>query len=234
MAILAAVFFVGFAALGTWQLQRRIWKLDLVSRVQQRVNAAPVPAPPDQYPVSREADEYRHVYVTGVLMHPQQTLVQAVTDLGAGFWVLTPLRRDDGSIVFINRGFVLPDLRGRVVAEPAGKTTLTGLLRINEPGGAFLRHNDPAADRWYSRDVQAMATARQLTNVAPYFIDAESSGQPLAPGVPVGGLTAIRFHNSHLVYAFTWYTLAAMVAAGVILGIRQERRARSAASAAAT
>jgi surfeit locus 1 family protein len=54
-------------------------------------------------------------------------------------------------------------------------STIGGLLRISEPHGGFLRSNDPAADRWFSRDVQAIATARGLANVAPYFIDAEAA-----------------------------------------------------------
>jgi surfeit locus 1 family protein len=43
--------------------------------------------------------------------------------------------------------------------------------------------------------------------------------------IPVGGLTVITFHNSHLVYAITWYTLALMVAGGIWLGVRSETRA---------
>ena len=31
----------------------------------------------------------------------------------------------------------------------------------------------PAGNRWYSRDVAAIATTRGLTDVAPYFVDAE-------------------------------------------------------------
>ncbi len=37
---------------------------------------------------------------------------------------------------------------------------MTGLLRLSEPKGAFLRSNDPKDDRWYSRDVAAIAAAR--------------------------------------------------------------------------
>jgi surfeit locus 1 family protein len=36
----------------------------------------------------------------------------------------------------------------------------------------------------------------------------------------------IAFHNNHLVYAITWYTLALMVAGGAWLAVREERRAR--------
>ena len=39
-----------------------------------------------------------------------ETLVQAVTEHGAGFWVLTPLRTGQG-IIFVNRGFVPTDRR---------------------------------------------------------------------------------------------------------------------------
>jgi surfeit locus 1 family protein len=147
---------------------------------------------------------------------------------------------------------------------------------MTEPRGAFLRHNDAAANHWYSRDVQAIAAARGLTHVAPYFIDAEAARpSDVAPGatsdaraasapdatsaadatadanaalavtedpcrphsttanavahaacaaVPVAGLTVIAFHNSHLVYAITWYTLALMVAGAIWLGIRSEPR----------
>jgi surfeit locus 1 family protein len=34
-----------FAALGTWQVQRREWKHALIARVEHRVHAAPVAAP---------------------------------------------------------------------------------------------------------------------------------------------------------------------------------------------
>jgi surfeit locus 1 family protein len=165
-------------ALGTWQLKRRVWKLDLIARVEQRVHAPPIAAPgPAQWPqVTAATDEYRHVTLAGAFVDQSQTLVQAVTDLGAGYWVLTPLRSPDGSTVLVNRGFVPEDARDHV--RPGGAddhlAVVNGLLRMTEPGGGFLRHNDPGTDHWYSRDVEAIARARGLTNVAPYFVDADA------------------------------------------------------------
>ena len=46
VAALLLVLFLTFVALGTWQIQRRAWKLDLIERVEQRVGAPPVPLPP--------------------------------------------------------------------------------------------------------------------------------------------------------------------------------------------
>ncbi|KLN53863.1 SURF1 family protein [Variovorax paradoxus] len=218
LAVCAALAFAGFFALGTWQVERRAWKLDLIARVEQRVHAPASEAPGrDRWPqVNAAADEYRHLRIAGAFLHDKETLVQASTRLGAGFWVLTPLQAADGSVVLVNRGFVPPEARDRATrpaTDPQGDTTVTGLLRITEPKGGFLRRNEPAAERWFSRDVQAIAAARGLHNVAPYFVDAEAAPSPpgASPAWPAGGLTVIAFPNSHLVYAITWYGLALMV-----------------------
>ena len=211
IAALALLLFALFVGLGSWQVQRLGWKLALIDRVEQRVGAPATSAPGPEHwsQVNAADDEYRHVQVTGTWLDEAETLVQASTTLGAGFWVLTPLRQADGSVVLVNRGFVPPER----TAHNAGGTapaTITGLLRITEPGGGFLRSNDPSANRWYSRDVQAIAAARGLPKTAPYFVDADAG--PRSDTSPVGGLTVISFHNNHLVYAITWYTLALMTA----------------------
>jgi surfeit locus 1 family protein len=233
MSVGALFFFATFVALGTWQVQRRSWKLDLIARVNKRVHAPATPAPPAAQwaDVTAENSEYRHVRASGTFLNDSETLVQATTELGAGFWVVTPLRQADGTIVLVNRGFVPPEHRERSAhgaSEPTIPATVTGLLRITEPGGGFLRHNDPAANRWYSRDVRAIAAARGLNRVAPYFIDADAASSADLPGaaLPVGGLTIIAFHNSHLTYVITWYTLALMVVGGMWIAIREDRRLR--------
>ena len=208
-----------FLALGAWQVQRLFWKLDLIARVESRVTADPAPAPErGQWPgITPEKDEYRRVTATGLSQHESTVLVQAVTERGAGFWVLTPLRLPDETTVIINRGFVPADRRDRAdrlgSELAAGPVAVTGLLRLSEPGGGFLRANDPANDRWFSRDIAAIAAAKGLADVAPYFIDADATPNP--GGLPVGGMTVIAFRNSHLVYALTWFALAAMSAAAV-------------------
>ncbi|MDQ0468603.1 SURF1 family protein [Labrys wisconsinensis] len=222
LGLSAALVFAGLTALGVWQLQRRVWKLDLIAQVDQRVHAAPVDTPgPAAWPaIDAARDGYRRVRAQGVFQGERAAWVQAATALGSGYWLLVPLRTDQGFTVLVNRGFV-PDRR--TVAGPA-RAEVTGLLRLTEPGGGFLRSNDPAADRWYSRDVAAIAQARGLTDVAPYFIDADAV--PGNAGGPVGGLTVVSFPNNHLVYALTWFALAAMVAGGAAYVAREEWRAR--------
>ena len=219
LAIAALLGIAGLLALGVWQIERLSWKLALIDRVEQRIHAVSEPMPPmASWPlINASHDEYRRVTVTGRFMHDRETLVKAVTDEGAGFWVLTPLETADGTMVLINRGFVPPERRekaARQAGNPAAPVAITGLLRLTEPKGGFLCANDPAGNRWYSRDVEAIAAARGLPRVAPFFIDADATPNP--GGYPQGGLTVVTFHNNHLIYALTWFGLALMLAAALL------------------
>ena len=219
MCLLAALF---FAALGLWQLERRTWKLDLIARVDHRLGAPAVALPPArQWPaIKGAATEYLRVRAHGRFRHDAETLVDALTERGPGYWVVTPLRTGEGTIL-INRGFVPPDRASpptRRAGQPSGEVTVTGLVRLTEPGGRFLRANAPSQDRWFSRDVEAIARARGLGPVAPFFIDADATSNP--GGLPVGGLTVVRFRNTHLIYALTWFALAVLSIAGLVLAGR--------------
>lgn len=208
-----------FTALGVWQVERRSWKLDLIARVDKRIHAAPV-APPSAMAwasLPARSVEYRRVATTGMFLHDKETLVDALTERGPGWWVVTPLRTADG-IILVNRGFVPPDRATpsrRATGQVAGSVRIEGLLRLTEPGGRVLRPNRPSENRWFSRDVAAIARARRLGRVAPYFIDAGPAPNP--GGLPLGGMTVVQFRNMHLVYALTWFGLAAMSLTGLVL-----------------
>lgn len=222
-AALAAAFFC-FVALGTWQLQRMAWKDALIARVDTRVQADPVdpPARARWASITAEEDEYRHVHLRGTWLDVAPARTQAVTGLGAGWWQLSPLETTSGDIVLINRGFVPT---GADVAPPIpGPAEVTGLLRLPEVGGGFLRENDAAADRWHSRDVAAIAASRGLPagRVAPYFIDA--AHDPSRAGWPRGGMTVVKFRDHHLQYALTWFAMAVLtLVAGACLFVLERR-----------
>lgn len=239
--VLLAAACVAFIALGVWQVERQAWKQGLIARVEHQVQAVPsaVPGASSWAGINRQADEYRRVRVRGEFAHDRETLVAATTALGSGYWVLTPLRTEQGFWLLVNRGFVPPDARERAARradEPAGVQEVIGLLRLSEPGGRLWQHNDPAAGRWYSRDVAAIASARELATstpgvpVAPYFVDAVA--QPgAAPAWPRAGLTVLHFSNNHRVYAATWFALAAMAAVAIGYLVVDERRLRRLAQA---
>ncbi|AOH83672.1 Surfeit locus 1 family protein [Sphingomonas panacis] len=221
----AALLFAALIALGIWQVERRAWKHALIAQVDARLHAAPVAPPgPAEWPRVTAQDAYRRVALTGTYLPGRETFVKAVTERGPGYWALSPLVTDRGFVVLVNRGFV-----ARAAAPvPPGPVRVAGLLRLSEPGGAFLRKNDPAGNHWFSRDVAAIAQARHLNRIAPYFVDADAASSP--PGGPVGGLTVVAFSDNHWIYALTWFGLALLVVIGVGIVAREERRVRRAAA----
>nr|WP_314542866.1 SURF1 family protein [uncultured Massilia sp.] len=246
LAVLALLLIVLFAGLGTWQVFRLQWKLDLIARVDARVHAVPV-APPSAAGwagINAADDEYRRLELNGTYLYDLTTPVQALTEQGSGYWLITPMCTTDGTIILVNRGFIPADLGAptryaplaangdpcaAVLARHEPTVRVVGLLRISERGGSFARANDPANNRWYSRDVAAIAATRKLgetgKTIAPYFVDAEAAQNPAgSPDRPTGGLTVVSFHNSHLVYALTWYALALMVVFGWWRVARSPRR----------
>lgn len=230
--IAALLTFAGFIVLGNWQIRRLSWKLHLITEVRSRVNAPAVPAlGPAQWPeIDAGHEQYLHVRVSGRFLNQDEILVRGTSRLGYGYWVMTPLRTARGFIVLINRGYIPSSLPStpefRSMRRPEDVVTITGLLRLTEPHGGFLRPNRPQKHQWYSRDVADMTTALglPLKNVAPYFIDA--AAQTDAHGWPVSGMTVIHFPNNHLGYAITWYVLAAMTLVGAAIGARHEWRSR--------
>ncbi|MEM6477765.1 MAG: SURF1 family protein [Pseudomonadota bacterium] len=216
---LAFVIFVTMIGLGNWQIRRLAWKVDLIEAVEARAFAEEVPAP--RGPVTESDDEYMRVEITGRFLYDATRRVKAVTDLGLGNWLLTPLDTGD-RFVWVNRGFIPQNFTG-VLEEPGGPLRVTGLLRITEPVGTLLERNDPANERWVARDV-AVLSERAGLKAEAYFIDADHLGPPGA--FPRGGLTILTFRNTHLSYALTWYAMALLFAGAMAWVIRDRALAR--------
>ena len=246
LTVVGIALFFGFLALGTWQVQRRAWKLDLMERVEQRLHTAPTslaqldPAGSSESPDALRNHEYQPVFAEGRWLADKTVFTQALTTLGAGFWVITPLETTDGTQVLVNRGFVPEKQRAEVQALPSPDATVRveGLLRMTEPAGGFLRKNDPANGKWYSRDVTEIGKALGLARTQPVFIDQGipsnanvNADTPLPANAmqgpwPKAGMTVVKFHNSHSVYIATWFGLALMVLVAAYFVVRHERRAK--------
>jgi surfeit locus 1 family protein len=195
--------------LGSWQIERLFWKRELIAERQVAVTAAPVAAP-GSLPEARGM-EFRHVTDEGVFLHDKEIFLGATSEAGRnGYQVLTPLREAGGRIVFVNRGFIPAELKEpakRAEGEIADMVRVQGLLRLPTGKPAwFLPDNRPDLNYWLWVDLSAMAAADKLENVAPFYIDADSTPNP--GGWPKGGVTHLELRNDHLQYAITWFSLA--------------------------
>lgn len=138
LALLALVLVLasGMAWLGTWQLERAREQGGSAQRT--RLERAPVEltvlfGPRQPFP----ADGLdRPIRVQGSWEPDRQLLLPDRQREGeSGYWILTPLRLDDGSVVGVVRGFAADESTARDSASalPVVPVEITGILRPGEP-----------------------------------------------------------------------------------------------------
>ena len=74
----------------------------------------------------------------------------------------------------------------------------------------FSPADDPGKNLWFVRDPLAIAAAKGIEPVAPFYVEQESPAPP--GGLPQPGKIAPTLRNAHLQYALTWYGLALVLA----------------------
>lgn len=75
-----------------------------------------------------------------------------------GVHVITPLVRESGSTILVDRGFVSNErIADSAFRNEQGEATIFGLLRTSQPRNYFTPDNEPEKGKWYWSDVPAMA-----------------------------------------------------------------------------
>lgn len=218
-------------ALGTWQVKRLVWKEGLLATIAERMAAEPAPLSTLVDAWRGDEDfEYRPVRAAGVFEHTKEQFFFATHNGQPGYFVYTPLLVADGSVIFINRGFVGIDRKDRNLRADGlltGTVSVSGLARagLTEKPSSLVPDNDPQKNIFYWKDIAAMARNAGLDPAAPsfigFFIDADAT--PVPGGEPVGGVTQVNLPNNHLQYAITWYGLA-LALAGVTAAVWWRQR----------
>jgi surfeit locus 1 family protein len=210
--------------LGSWQVQRLQWKTALISEREARLDAPAIPLPAASEDWQSLA--FRQVTVRGEFRHDLEQLFGAsAMDNRVGHHLLTPLIREDGRPLLIDRGWVPAGMAHPATRRDSqidGEVEISGIARYRgaDEAGYFTPPNQPEKQLWYSYDLEAMRSALGL-DLLQVVIEADASGTN-AP--PVGGRTQVTLVNNHHQYAVTGNGLAAgLLAVYIAYGLRRGR-----------
>jgi surfeit locus 1 family protein len=222
-------------SLGTWQVERKVWKEDVLAHLSSRLAAVPAPLPaPAEWPRLTAAQaEFQRVTFTARFLHDKEALVYTTGSSlhegsgGPGYWVFTPARLADGSVILVNRGFVpegRQDPNSRREGQIEGSVEIVGALRWPDPGSMFTPKDDPGRNLWFTRDPVTIGAAKALAT-PPFYVEQEA---PMPPGrLPLVGRLRPNLPNNHLGYALTWFGLAAgLLAVFAVWALRGGPQAR--------
>ncbi|HAH65786.1 MAG TPA: cytochrome c oxidase assembly protein [Rhizobiales bacterium] len=231
LALAALAVLIG---LGVWQLERLQWKEGLIAEIEARSTGAPITIA-EALAIARQGrdPDYYRVRVEGRFHHDKERYLfaQSLADGTPGWHVITPLETTGEDMVLVDRGFVpdvLKEASSRASGQVEGVVTVTGIVRSPEIQGSFVPDNEREANRWFWRDLGAMARSmfpEGTVEMAPFFLDAEKSDVP--GGWPEGGQTRLELPNNHLQYAITWFLLALcllVIYAVYVRGLYRRRR----------
>jgi surfeit locus 1 family protein len=239
MTVIALAMTAILVALGVWQLQRRVWKHELITALNERIAAAPegLPASSQWATLSPEHDEFRRVRFTATMQSKPDAMVYTSgsairTDVsGPGTWAFIPATLAGGETVVVNEGFVPNTMQDRAWQDRAvtslmtGQPVLmTGYLRFPEKPALLTAREDAAKRLWFVRDTDGMAKTLGWGAIAPFYIDLETPAPP--SGMPKPGALEVHLKDDHLQYAITWFGLALAVAGTFgfwLVGLWRER-----------
>ncbi len=197
--IIGVVGFAVLISLGIWQVQRLAWKEGVLTDIDTRIAADPVPVPTEPDP---EDDRYLPVVAEGLLTGEELRVLASVKRQGAVHRFISVLETPGGRIL-VDRGIapvaVEPDLA-------TGPLTVTGNLHWPDEVDSFTPDPDLAQGLWFARDVPAMAA--QL-NTQPVLIVARQTS-PTSPDITPLPVSTEGIPNDHLEYAITWFSLSAV------------------------
>lgn len=225
---------IAFGLLSRWQWSRAEERHEERVALQAAIARDPVPLGTLDL-TDLQDGQWRAVTATGVYSPDDSAVVRKrPLDARNGFWLMTPLRLDEDTSVWVNRGWLAagqdalstPDLP----APPAGEVTISGYLRAFEDA-------DPGANAGLPAGQIAAPAAALLppaSDAVPAYIQLATS-DPEQEGLVALPLPDID-EGRNISYAIQWLLFAAVAMAGWYFFLQREAKddAERAAAAAPT
>ncbi len=187
-----------FCSLGTWQLYRLQWKLELINEIENGLNSEAV------YFSKTNIKNYQKVKFDGKFDFTKQIYLYSLNEKGTpGYDVITPLKTNTNEILLINRGWIQNDKKADTKINKVNIRDFEGIIKKITKPNLFKPENDIKKNIWYSLNLRDLMefTGYKLDNFV-IILQNNQNGfikkKIVTPNLP----------NNHLKYALTWYSVA--------------------------
>ena len=185
-----------FIALGSWQIVRLNWKLNLISEIESSLMKSHVVLSKNQN------KNFLKIKTSGEIDYNQQIYLYNLNQEGKpGFEVINPILIDNKNYL-INRGWIQFNKKGKIELNNLDEKNIIGTLRRQSKANRFKPKNDIEKNYWFTlnRDDIFAYTGK---NFSEYIIYLDGNYQTPRPKKITANIS-----NNHKKYAITWFSLA--------------------------
>jgi len=191
------IFFISvFVALGSWQIVRLNWKLDLILEIEDSLKNPPVEL------TKSNKKNYLKIKTSGSIDFDKQIYLYNLNDNGTpGFEVINPILIDDENFL-INRGWIPFEKKNTKEINFFDENQIVGTLKLQGKKNIFKPDNEVDENYWFSlnREDILKFTGKEFSE---YIIYLDGNYQ-----FPKPKKITANISNNHKKYAITWFSLA--------------------------
>ena len=183
-------------SLGSWQLYRLNWKLDLISEIENSLKINPVELS------KSNSKNYLRIKTSGIVDFDKQIYLYNLNNSGKpGFEVINPILIGNENYL-INRGWIPFDKKDKAEINLINTNHIIGTLKKQSKANSFKPENDIEKNYWFTldRDDIFSYTGKKFSKYIIYI-----NGDYKTPEPKV--ITA-NISNNHKKYAITWFSMA--------------------------
>jgi cytochrome oxidase assembly protein ShyY1 len=228
------IFTVVCVLLGNWQFQRRAEARAEISRIDQNYDAPAIPiseALPKSDSYDQDVNKWQTVEITGRYLDEFFLARNRPNQQQVGTNLISPFQTEDGTIFFVDRGWLAPgqdpQTPAAIPGTPKGLVTVQVRLRGSEP---VIDGRETSGNLIASIDLPELERLIDRPSYTGGFGLLISENPETAHGVLPP--RPLRDEGPHLSYALQWYVFIIIAAVGVAYAARQDYRGLNAGSEA--
>ena len=198
-SIFVFFFIANFIALGTWQIVRLNWKLELIKQIEISLKDKPVNLS------NHNHKNYLKIKTFGIFNFDKQIYLYTLNEKGEpGFDVVTPVIIDNKNYL-LNRGWISFDKKNTKEINILNSNDIIGTLKKQIKANRFKPLNNIDENYWFTLNRKDIFEYTGK-NFSPYIIYLNNNLD-----TPKTKTITTNVSNNHKKYAITWFSLALSV-----------------------